>query len=127
MTLALFGSENGGGPFKIADTSIGKRESKYLYSPDYGLPVVREELSYAELLKAIRQEEVTELKWLDSPSAFPWEPEGPCLAIFKDGRVKQSYVPFNDTRVWYAMESHGVQGATRSGSEEIRALGWPRS
>ncbi len=80
---------------------------QYLYEPKFGLPIVRKYLSYGDLLREIRTEKVSELKFFSSHDDVI-ELEGPCLVVFRDGTLAQSYVPNYDYRVPYAMENHGV-------------------
>merc|ERR1711985_16926 len=62
----------------------------------------------------IRTEHIAEIRWPNNPLGCPADPEGPCILVFWDGRVKQCYVPFNDTRIWYALSSHNVGTGTVS-------------
>lgn len=39
----------------------GQGKQQYLYEPQYGLPVVRKQLGYSELLRAVRLGEVKEV------------------------------------------------------------------
>lgn len=80
---------------------------QYLYEPRFGLPVVRNYLSYGDLLREIRTEKVQELKFFCAQDDVI-ELEGPCLVVFRDGTLAQSYVPSFDYRIPYAMENHGV-------------------
>jgi len=81
---------------------------QYLYGRDFGMPVVREKLSYSELLRDIRLGLVKEVSWFTTMPAGDHTLEGPCLVIYRDGLVKQSCVPGFDVRIPYAMESQGV-------------------
>ncbi|DBA94610.1 hypothetical protein WJX77_012597 [Trebouxia sp. C0004] len=80
---------------------------QHLYEPKFGLPVVRKYLSYGDLLREIRTEKVKELKFFCARDDVI-ELEGPCLVVYRDGTLAQSYVPSFDYRVPYAMENHGV-------------------
>ena len=79
-----------------------------MYEGKYGLPVVRRRLSYAQLLRAVRQEEVSEVLFFTSRANLTLE--GPCIVVFRDGTTAQGFVPEHDFRVAYAMETHGVEG-----------------
>lgn len=83
---------------------------EYLYEPRFGLPVVRKRLSYGELLREIRTENVKQLKFFETADDVI-QLEGPCLVIFKDDTLAQGYVPHYDYRIPYAMENHGVAAA----------------
>jgi len=63
------------------------------------------------LLRDIRTEDVSRIYWFSTDGVDILE--GPCLVVYKDGRVKQSFVPTHAgaQRVYYAMETHGVVGA----------------
>lgn len=80
---------------------------QYLYEPKFGLPVVRKYVSYGDLLREIRTEQVQELKFFAAQDDVI-ELEGPCLVLYRDGTLAQSYVPSYDYRIPYAMENHGV-------------------
>ena len=82
---------------------------QYLYEQTYGLPVVYKKLSYSELLRAIREEEVDEISFFTQRGHHFLE--GPCLVSFKNGSVAQAIFPPDDPRLSYAMETHGVRGA----------------
>lgn len=49
------------GSSSAAEAASGTTSQQYLYESRYGLPVVRRRLSYGELLKAMREEQVDEL------------------------------------------------------------------
>ena len=83
---------------------------EYLYEPRFGLPVVRKRLSYGELLREIRTENVKQLKFFETADDVI-QLEGPCIVIFKDDTLAQGYVPHYDYRIPYAMENHGVAAA----------------
>lgn len=86
-----------------------QQSKKYLYEGTYGLPVVYKKLSYSELLRAIREENVTEVAFFTQRG---WDfLEGPCLVSLKDSTVAQAIFPPNDARLSYAMEMHGVRGS----------------
>ena len=97
-----------------AETQLPQQEApapnepkQYRYEPKFGLPVVTKYLSYGDLLRDIRTEKVKELKFFCAQDDVI-ELEGPCLVIYRDGTLAQSYVPSFDYRVPYAMENHGV-------------------
>merc|ERR1712224_1097291 len=101
--------------FNCSNNKLQKRwsrqtsvETNYNYYHD-NLSCSNEELTYGELLRAIRIGHVTEINWLTNPTGHPFQPEGPCLVTFKEGFVKQSYVPFTYNRLWFALENHGVK------------------
>ena len=97
-------------------------EYPFTYDPVYGLPIVREVARYGELLRDIRQGEVSQILWFFDPArADPYHLDGRCLVRYKDGRVKQSVVPVNDFRVPYAMEAHNVK--VRGWSAQILLTG----
>lgn len=79
---------------------------QFLYEPRYGLPVVHKYLKYGELLRDIRTDKVQRLSFFSQIKTV--DLEGPCLVIYKDGSVAQSYVPDFDYRVPYAARSHSV-------------------
>lgn len=59
---------------------------------------------YAELLKEIRLGHVRKVMYFDNDESAVnvedyQEIEGPCLVVFKDNRVAQSYVPRFDYRI----------------------------
>lgn len=83
---------------------------EYLYEPKFGLPLVRRRLSYGELLREIRTENVKQLKFFETADNII-DLEGPCLVVFKDDTLAQGYVPHYDYRIAYAMENHGVVAA----------------
>lgn len=95
--------------FGRARNEEAEAPKQYLYSDRFGMPVVREKLSYNELLRDIRTNQVAEVSWFKDPRLRGMEPEGPCLVIYRDGRVRQSVVPAIDTRIPYAMETHSVK------------------
>ena len=62
---------------------------------------------YAELLKEIRLGHVKKVMYFDNDEIAVniedyQEIEGPCLVVFKDDRVAQSYIPRFDYRIPYA-------------------------
>jgi cell division protease FtsH len=85
-----------------------QQQQQYLYEPKYGLPVVRRKLSYSQLLRAIREEQVDEISFFTHRGHLNLE--GPCLISFRDGTVAQAVFPPHDARLSYAMETHGVRG-----------------
>ncbi|CAG9461273.1 unnamed protein product [Pedinophyceae sp. YPF-701] len=87
----------------------GDARPQYLYDRKTGLPIVRDNLSYGDLLRDIRTEKVQALHWLSSLEDEP-RVQGPCLVEYRDGSIKQAHVPSYDTRTMYAMETHGVRG-----------------
>ncbi|CAL8467515.1 g7053 [Coccomyxa elongata] len=102
---------------KAADGPGGQAQGfppdKWLFEPVFGLPIVRRQLKYAELLKEIRLGNVKKVAFFDNDDIMEdrkeFQPvEGPCLVIFRDDRVAHSYVPRYDFRIPYAMETHGV-------------------
>ena len=103
-------AQGGGGwwPFGKANDVADAPPKQYLYSPQFGMPVVRDKLSYSELLRDIRLGKVKEVSWFTTLPAGDHELEGPCLVIYRDDTVKQSCVPGSDMRVPYAMENHNV-------------------
>ena len=90
--------------------SASDQPKEYLYEPRFGLPLVRRRLSYGELLREIRTENVKQLKFFETADNVI-ELEGPCLVVFKDDTLAQGYVPHYDYRIPYAMENHGVAAA----------------
>ena len=85
---------------------IANEPKQPLYEARFGLPVVRKYLNYAELLRDIRTDKVQRLSFFSQHEQV--DLEGPCLVIYKDGSVAQSYVPDLDYRVPYAAKNHGV-------------------
>ncbi|GAB4816210.1 hypothetical protein N2152v2_003256 [Parachlorella kessleri] len=83
-------------------------QPQYLYEPRYGLPVVRRRLNYSELLRDIRLEKVSEVRFFSQHDSMYLE--GPCLVVYTDGSVAQGYIPQDDYRMHYAMETNGVRG-----------------
>lgn len=83
---------------------------RYLYEEKYGLPIVRESVDMSALLKDIRDEKVSRIYWFTKNNVDVTE--GPCLVIYKDGKVRQSFIPTHGgaQRIFYAMETHGVVG-----------------
>lgn len=59
--------------------------------------MVRKQLSYTELLKAIRLEEVKEVRFFTTDEDAT-HLEGPCLVVMNDGSVAQSFVRDGDYR-----------------------------
>jgi len=86
----------------------GAPPPKYLYEPKYGLPVVRSQLSYSQLLRAVREEQVDEILFFAERGQA--ELEGPCLVSLRDGSTAQAFIPAHDARLPYAMETHNVRG-----------------
>ncbi|KAI8470484.1 MAG: hypothetical protein J3K34DRAFT_521271, partial [Monoraphidium minutum] len=83
----------------------------FQYDPVYGLPIVREVVRYGELLRDIRQGEVSQVLWFFDPARLdPFYVDGRCIVRYRDGRVKQGVVPPGDVRIPYAMDAHGVAG-----------------
>ena len=81
---------------------------QYLYESRYGLPVVRKQLSYSQLLRAVREEQVDEILFFTTRGFSSLE--GPCLVSMRDGSTAQAIVPPDDARLGYALETHGVKG-----------------
>jgi hypothetical protein len=123
------------GPRKVAIDPLPEKnfgnlrggEYPFMYDPVYGLPIVREVARYGELLKDIRQGEVSQILWFFDPAcADPYYMDGRCLVRYKDGRVKQSVVPVSDFRIPYAMEAHNVKvrlGLCTFAAAHLRATG----
>lgn len=99
-----------------SSVSQATEPKQFLYEPRFGLPVVRKYLKYGELLRDIRTEKIDSVKFFSQHEQV--DLEGPCLVVYKDGSLAQSYVPGFDYRVPYAMENHGVQ-AVRLPSEPL--------
>lgn len=93
---------------------------QYLYEPKYGLPVVRAQLSYSQLLRAIREDQVEEILFFSTRGSAALE--GPCLVSFRDGATAQSFVPGHDVRIPYAMETHNVRGRRLSAAPTAAQL-----
>ncbi|KAI3429278.1 hypothetical protein D9Q98_005374 [Chlorella vulgaris] len=104
---AAAGADGRGGSGGAAQPPAPGGQQQYLYESKYGLPVVRKQLSYTELLKAIRLEEVKEVRFFTTDEDAT-HLEGPCLVVMNDGSVAQSFVRDGDYRMAYAMETHGV-------------------
>lgn len=85
---------------------VANEPKQYLYESRYGLPVVRKYLNYGELLRDIRTDKVERLSFFSQHETVSLE--GPCLVVYKDGSVAQSYVPDFDYRVPYAAKNHAV-------------------
>ena len=79
-----------------------------MYEPKYGLPVVRQQLNYSQLLRAVREEQVEEILFFTHRSFSGLE--GPCLVSLRDGSTAKAIIPPDDARISYAMETHGVKG-----------------
>ena len=101
------------------------RPRRFLNEPKYGLPVVRETVDMGALLHDIRHERVSRIYWYTKTNVDVID--GPCLVIYKDGTLKQSYVPTHAgaMRIFYAMETHGVMGQKLK--EQARAGRCPHS
>ena len=82
------------------------------FDPKYGLPIVREKLSYGELLRDIRSKKVKEIHWFSRKDDFYFE--GACLVEYHDGKVKQSVVPARDLQIPSAMTANQVKGSLLS-------------
>lgn len=87
-------------------SSTGGSQPTYLYGPRFGLPVVRQHLSYTQLLREIRTDKVDQLLFFTMRDLEGVE--GPCLVVYRDGSVAQSHVPPHDFRIPFAMEHHAV-------------------
>jgi cell division protease FtsH len=101
----------------------------FAFDPVYGLPVVRDVLSHAQLLRDVRTGQVEALYFFGGGGStgapggtFAPEQAGPpgsglpsaaasgrCLVRYRDGRVAQAVVPPDDTRTQYALAAHGVR------------------
>lgn len=87
-----------------ADTTTGQvqpapaKPKAFLYESRFGLPVVREALSYTELLKAIRQGKVKSVHWFKAEHKGTAIVDGPCLVEYIDGSLRQSNVPIEEIR-----------------------------
>jgi hypothetical protein len=75
---------------------------------------VRRRLSYAETLRAIREEQVAELQFFSEAGQL--ELEGPCLVVFKDGSTAQAFIPQNDFRWVGGCMVIGGSGLLRDGA-----------
>jgi hypothetical protein len=64
-----------------SDSVSSQQISRFLYEPQYGLPVVRKYLKYGELLKDIRLERVAELLFFTLEDQQ--DIEGPCLVVYR--------------------------------------------
>lgn len=78
------------------------------FEPKYNLPIVRERVSYSQLLEDIRDDRVKEIFWFSQRNDFKFE--GPCLVEYIDDRIKQSVVPASDMTIPAAMMTHMVPG-----------------
>lgn len=97
---------------------------QYLYESTYGLPVVRKQLNYSQLLRAVREEQVDEILFFSTRGAVALE--GPCVVSLRDGSTAQSIVPPHDPRLGYAMETHGVKGCRLPVAPTIAELTPPK-
>lgn len=73
-----------------------------VFSPESGLPMVRDYLKYGDLLRDIRLGKVKEIRWFSQRDNYNLQ--GPCLVEYADGSVKQSHVPHVDFRIAQAMQ-----------------------
>ena len=79
------------------------------FEPKYGLPIVREKVSYGELLEDIRSKKVKEIHWFSHKEQFHFQ--GPCLVEYYNNTVKQSIIPASDLRIPAAMLTNSVKGS----------------
>merc|ERR1712050_215909 len=105
-THNFFGLEN---IFKITDINNEINEQERFYTNKHHLSKKYLNLSYSEILMAIRTERVKEIKWLISNTDYDPVPDDLCIILFHDGQKKQGHVPFEDKRIWFAIENHGVE------------------
>lgn len=98
---------------------------QYLYEPRYGLPVVRRQLNYSQLLRAVREEQVDEILFFTTRGYSVLE--GPCLVSLRDGSTAQAIVPPDDVRLSYAMETHGVKGRRLPAAPTAAELAPPKA
>lgn len=88
-----------------------------------GLPIVRQEVRYGQLLRDIRLGKVRSIGFFqnipDSELAdredFNWEDrgmDGSCLVFYWDKTMKKSSIPLDEYRVLYAMEQNNVRAVT---------------
>lgn len=85
-------------PDSAAPAPAMPQPKQYLYEPRFGLPVVRRQLSYVELLKSIRQGKVKSVSWFKADHKGAAVVDGPCLVEFIDGTLYQSNVPMEEIR-----------------------------
>ncbi|CAK0787425.1 hypothetical protein CVIRNUC_010645 [Coccomyxa viridis] len=116
LVLAAAGEASAEVPKASSQSKGGVTPDRWLFEPVHGLPIVRKQLKYAELLKEIRMGHVRTVMYFDNDESAVsvedyQEVEGPCLVVFNDNRVAHSYVPRFDYRIPYAMETHGVEAA----------------
>ena len=79
------------------------------FEPKYGLPIVREKVSYGQLLDDIRSKKVKEIHWFSKKEQFHFQ--GPCLVEYYNKTVKQSIIPASDLHIPAAMLSNSVKGS----------------
>lgn len=100
------------------------QQQQYLYEPKYGLPVVRRKMTYSQLLRAVREEQVNEIHFFTTRGRLHLE--GPCLVSLRDGSTAQAIVPADDARLAYAMETHNVRGHRLPAVPTVAELTPPR-
>ena len=94
---------------------------------------------YGELLREIRQENITNILFFDTDHLADldheedWTPiEGACLVVFKDGHLEQAYVPPQDVRMQCALRLspplilHGVLAARKACAQCAHVSACPR-
>lgn len=96
-------------PDNVAPAPAPTQPKQYLYEPRFGLPVVRRELSYTDLLKSVRQGKVKSVNWFKADHKGTAVVDGPCLVEFIDGTLFQSNVPMEEVR--YSFQSQLVYSA----------------
>merc|ERR1712217_168683 len=109
LTKAVFGIDNIFRAVEINNISNYKYKTS---QKEHNTYPIREDISCAELLKEIRTEQILEIKWFDNSIEYPLDLEGPCLIVFRDRQVKQCFIPINDLRTWFALESHNVKAGS---------------
>lgn len=94
-----------------------------MYTKILGLPIVRQEVRYGQLLRDIRLGKVRSIGFFqnipDSELAdredFNWEDrgmDGSCLVFYWDKTMKKSNIPLDEYRILYAMEQNNIRAVT---------------
>ena len=81
-------------PYSMPSTSSN------LFEKQWGLAVVRQQVSYSELLRDIRESRVKAVRWFSFDDSGPRYTPGNALVEYLDGRVRQTYIPPADYRCW---------------------------